>query len=345
METSGRTLVCSVLFLDIAGYSERPVSEQLALKEQLNHVLGAALEQVAPRDRVLVDTGDGAAVAFTGAPEEALFTAMAVRDAAQPISLRLGINLGPVRMMKDLNGKANIIGDGINAAQRVMSFATPGQLMVSRSFYEVVSCLSADYRKLFHYEGARTDKHVREHEVYSVVGEAVPVRHDAELTYRHLAHAASSGFSAAVRSIPRWVIALAATLVVAALLFVTARMQRSPEVERPAAAAPVELPQNKALASTPPPKTASPKPAAVPETASPKPAAPPKTARIEFAVAPWGEVWIDGKSRGASPPLRVVNVAPGRHTIEIRNTTFASRVDNVDLKPGESLVVRHKFSK
>jgi len=28
--------------------------------------------------------------------------------------------------------------------------------------------LSEDYAKLFHYEGAKTDKHVREHEVYAI---------------------------------------------------------------------------------------------------------------------------------------------------------------------------------
>jgi len=51
-----------------------------------------------------------------------------------------------------------------------MSFSRPGQLLVSRSFYEVVSCLSRDYKALFRHEGQRTDKHVREHEVYAVVG-------------------------------------------------------------------------------------------------------------------------------------------------------------------------------
>src|SRR6185295_3219368 len=85
------------------------------------------------------------------------------------VPMRLGVNLGPVRMVKDLNGQMNIIGDGINVAQRVMSFSRPGQLLVSRSFYEVVSCLSRDYARMFQHEGARTDKHVREHEVYSVV--------------------------------------------------------------------------------------------------------------------------------------------------------------------------------
>ena len=80
----------------------------------------------------------------------------------------MGINLGPVRLVKDINGQPNIIGDGINVAQRVMSFARPGQVLVSRSYYEVVSRLSDESSKLFSYEGSRTDKHIREHEVYAV---------------------------------------------------------------------------------------------------------------------------------------------------------------------------------
>jgi hypothetical protein len=78
------------------------------------------------------------------------------------------VNLGPVRLVKDINGQPNIIGDGINVAQRVMSFAEPGQILVSRSYYDVMARLSEDYAKLFHYEGAKTDKHVREHEVYAI---------------------------------------------------------------------------------------------------------------------------------------------------------------------------------
>ena len=43
-------------------------------------------------------------------------------------------------------------------------------------------------------------------------------------------------------------------------------------------------------------------------------------ARVELAVAPWGEVLVDGHSRGVSPPLRVLEVVPGAHTVEIRNS-------------------------
>jgi len=43
------------------------------------------------------------------------------------LQIRVGVNLGPVRLVKDINGQPNIIGDGINVAQRVMSFAEPGR--------------------------------------------------------------------------------------------------------------------------------------------------------------------------------------------------------------------------
>jgi hypothetical protein len=49
-----------------------------------------------------------------------------------------------------------------------MSFASQGQVLVSRSFFEVVSLLSKDYTELFRKEEARTDKHDRAHELYAV---------------------------------------------------------------------------------------------------------------------------------------------------------------------------------
>jgi outer membrane biosynthesis protein TonB len=172
---TNRTFICSVVFLDIVEYSKKPVAEQIQIKERLNGLLTEALANVAPNDRIILDTGDGAALSFLGDPEDALFVSLALRDGLgaphlqlPDMKMRVGINLGPVKLVKDINGQPNIIGDGINVAQRVMSFAEPGQILVSRSYYEVVSCLSEGYVQLFHYEGSRTDKHVREHEVYAV---------------------------------------------------------------------------------------------------------------------------------------------------------------------------------
>jgi len=247
-----------------------------------------------------------------------------VRNMASEVPVRLGVNLGPVRLVKDLNGQMNIIGDGINVAQRVMSFARPGQLLVSRSFYEVVSCLSRDYLNLFRHEGSRTDKHVREHEVYSVVGGTPTTRRLAHTESQMLARdggwLAGSGPLGFRRS----------ALVAAPLAFlllvgggVAARSMIDPQ---PAAGKP------KARIASVERKTP-----AAPAAAS--------AGRLELAVLPWGEVLIDGKSRGVSPPLRTLEIPPGSHTIELRNSTFPSHVEKIELKAGEAVRIRHRFGK
>ena len=173
-EPANRTLVCSVLFLDIVGYSMHGVDEQVRLKRRLNMVLNEALDQVPPDERIIIDTGDGAAISFLENPEAALFAALVVLDHAGEVPVRIGINLGPVTLMQDINGRDNMVGDGINAAERVMSFAKDGQLLVSRSFYDVVRHLSHEYADLFREQTPVSDKHGRYHEIYAV-SEAVRV--------------------------------------------------------------------------------------------------------------------------------------------------------------------------
>jgi class 3 adenylate cyclase len=169
-EPNRRTLLASVLFADIVGYSKTLVAQQIELKSRFNAMINRATEHVTKGDRMILDTGDGAALCFLGDPEDALIAATNLRAAAlgTDVSLRLGINLGPVKIVKDVNGRPNLLGDGINDAQRVMSFAAPSQILVSRTYYEVLSRLSQEYSRLFSYVGVHRDKHVREHEVYAV---------------------------------------------------------------------------------------------------------------------------------------------------------------------------------
>ena len=56
----------------------------------------------------MVDTGDGAAVTFLGDPERALYVGLEVFDNVGELPVRMGINLGPVSLMKDLNGLDNV---------------------------------------------------------------------------------------------------------------------------------------------------------------------------------------------------------------------------------------------
>jgi class 3 adenylate cyclase len=387
LDSAGRTLVCSVLFLDIADYSQKPVAEQLQLKQAFNQALSAALERVAARDRVILDTGDGAAVTFMGDPEDALFAAMAMRDLAATVPVRLGVNLGPVRLVKDLNDQMNIIGDGINVAQRVMSFARPGQLLVSRSFYEVVSCLSRDYANLFRHEGSRTDKHVRAHEVYAVVGATPgPRRLDEAEARGDTIPPGAAGWLAGGGPLGLRRTALLAAPVVFLLIVaggVGARAMmpaQQPGAAEAAAPAKTEAPKVEvAAAKTDPTKPAPAAGGAAPVEPVPapprkpraekkdkvektradkmterpvaeKPRSAPETVaaaqvpgRLELAVAPWGEVLIDGKSRGVSPPLRVLEIPPGAHVIEIRNSTFPAHISRIEVKAGEAVRIQHRF--
>jgi len=379
MQTAiNRTFICSVVFLDMVEYSKKPVAEQIFFKERLNTLLTEALANVAPNDRIILDTGDGAALSFLGDPEDALYVSLALREALegpQPpgpeLKMRLGINLGPVRLVKDINGQPNIIGDGINVAQRVMSFSSPGQLLVSRSFYEVVSCLSRDYASLFRHEGSRTDKHVRAHEVYAVVGATPAPRRvdEAEARTESLPPGAARWFSGT------GVLGLRRTALIAApLLFLVivaggvgarAMLPEPPPMAEPPRVAPRPVAKAPAAAA-PAPAAAAPAPApaagggaGVIEEAPKKKlivarvekklAEKPKIekagapGRLELAIAPWGEVLVDGKSRGISPPLRVLELPPGAHTVEIRNSTFPAHVARVEVKGGESVRVQHRF--
>jgi len=402
METSSRTLVCCVVFLDIVEYSKKPVSDQLQLKQAFNGILADAVAQVPARDRIILDTGDGAAITFLGDPEDALFTAMSIRDSIGSLPVRIGVNLGPVRLLKDLNGQMNIIGDGINVAQRVMGFAHPGQLLVSRSFYEVVSRLSRDYTKLFTHAGLRTDKHVREHEVYAVISGATASRRVEETITRVQRTHRSSGWFSLPGPLGFHRAALIATPM-AFLLFAGSGLALRTHLERNATQAAAEQPvaastgpasgtganaprepeppqasAAPATAQTPPPAAppepepkapvatapAAPATAAAAPVASPKPhkpavrkpqtraasgessapaAPPPPSGTIQLAISPWGEVLVDGTRRGVSPPLQELELPPGSHTIEIRNTTFPTKVAKITVRSGESVRLRHRF--
>jgi serine/threonine protein kinase len=168
-----RNLLCTIMFLDLVGYSVRSVDDQVALKKLFNELIAKALKGVPEDTRIAIDTGDGAAICFMGDPEEALHSAMLLRDLLSQrygslLSVRIGLHMGPVRVVSDINDRVNVVGDGINVAQRVMDFAQGNQVLVSRSYYDVISRITDDTHDMFQYLGQYEDKHGRLHEIYSV---------------------------------------------------------------------------------------------------------------------------------------------------------------------------------
>ena len=453
LDQGNRTFIGSVVFVDIVGYSKKSVSEQIIVKDRFTALLSESLIDIPVEQRLILDTGDGAALSFLGDPEDALFVGMNLRDmvdralaeanagmhaaaeradaaiddtapdllAQAALPLRIGINLGPVKLVRDINGHPNIVGDGINVAQRIMSFARPGQIVVSRSFFDVVSVISDEYAKLFKYEGSRTDKHVREHEIY-IVGDSAAAFKQAKAgtvdraaatnpTSRiqrqvgvgtgtfgttPLAEAESTPFLQDRRKLMMAGGVLAVIVLGLALMLalkkpadksvaelVAATKDATPALS-PAAPPPVKTdPVLETPVQAPPSATkpgdapnatgVTPAPAAstavsaattpvatgsgaqtspeaktvvakVPDTAKADAA---KLAlvegRINLSIQPWGDVFVNGKSIGVSPPLKQHKLPPGKYRIEVRNTSFTPFKQDVEVKPKDEINVKHKF--
>ncbi len=438
LDQGNRTFIGSVVFVDIVGYSKTSVSEQLVLKDRFTSLLADSLKDIALEQRIILDTGDGAAMSFLGDPEDALFVSMHMRDflqrtyadlglpenAAQEdidigpqgaLSVRIGINLGPVKLLRDINGHPNIVGDGINVAQRIMSFARPGQIVVSRSYFDVVSVISDEYAKLFKYEGSRTDKHVREHEIY-VVGESVAAFDQARAGMADRAASTNprapaqpqAGVSTGTHSrramgdetdgnvaVPflkdRGKLTIAGSVLGALVLaLIAAAMMKKPadppkieSANAPVSAQP--LPPVVATAattgaadpskpgdviSTPTSTTAaitSPAPSmpTVDATKTPSEASkiakavtpkdgvpdapkavafkPAELGTVSLRIDPWGEVFVNGRAIGVSPPLKQHKLAPGKYKIEVKNGTFTPYMTNIEVKAKDDVAVKYKF--
>lgn len=174
---AARSTIATVLFFDVVGYTKQSVNKQIKVKKRFNQLLSDCLTTQSDGDRIILDTGDGAAIGFLQHPEDALEVAMQFRKTVMAnehknfpdLKVRIGIHLGPVNIIQDVNGQNNMVGDGINDAQRVMSFAGTDQIYISRSYYDFVSRLSDEYADLFQYRGSQQDKHGREHPVYELV--------------------------------------------------------------------------------------------------------------------------------------------------------------------------------
>ncbi len=172
-----RTTTAAVVFFDIVGYTKQSDTRQIELKQQFNSLVTNSIGLLDATEHIILDTGDGAAIGFMQHPTDALEMAMHFRTSIMAhkhadfpeMKVRIGINLGPVSLVKDMNGQTNMLGDGINSAQRVMGFAGDDQIYVSRTYFDFVSSLSDEYEGLFRYHGSKLDKHGREHQVYELL--------------------------------------------------------------------------------------------------------------------------------------------------------------------------------
>ncbi len=168
----------TILFTDIVSFSNKPTAEQKRLVESLTseviHELGELFTP--PLDTpsiVALPTGDGLALGFLHRTNQHWNRTTILRvilkmhqwanNQSSPnnlVRLRVGVHVGAVELFTDINDNANICGDTINYAQRVMDAGSPRQTLFSEAAFReyfgtespicITSPFSKDLRAEFH---------------------------------------------------------------------------------------------------------------------------------------------------------------------------------------------------
>ena len=166
-ESDSFSPLASVVFLGVADFTRKSVSEQARLRAQLDAAVAAGIAMLNEQDRVVLDAPDGAAIVVLGNPPAALHAAQRVLAARSDIPLGVGINHGPVKLATGARNDSWLMGDGIDAAGIIAGFAPPNGVLVSRSYRDALSAYAPTLAEELHPAGVFTDSRIRAHELFS----------------------------------------------------------------------------------------------------------------------------------------------------------------------------------
>ncbi|MFB5617919.1 MAG: hypothetical protein ACE5Q4_04595 [Nitrosopumilus sp.] len=135
-----------------------------------------------PASTVILPTGDGMAIGFSDSPEYPLRLSIQLhkilseynkskRRKDDKVLLRIGIDIGPVYIIKDLNGQDNVWGPGIILTRRVMDLAGDQNIFCSSRYAEDVRVLSPEYKEIMHPIGDYSIKHGEQLNIFNIYGE------------------------------------------------------------------------------------------------------------------------------------------------------------------------------
>jgi hypothetical protein len=173
-------------FTDIVAGSNPtiPTKEQARKVVVLNELIARTetFQHRDPNSTVILPTGDGMAIGFSDSPEYPLRLSIQLhkilteynkskRRQKDKVLLRIGIDIGPVYIIKDLNGQDNVWGPGIILTRRVMDLAGDQNIFCSSRYAEDVRVLSPEYKEIIHPIGDYSIKHGEQLNIFNIYGE------------------------------------------------------------------------------------------------------------------------------------------------------------------------------
>ncbi|MGH9999536.1 MAG: hypothetical protein ACRD90_06720, partial [Nitrosopumilaceae archaeon] len=171
-------------FTDIvAGSNPKiPAKDQVRKIVVLNELISRTeiFRKKDPESTVILPTGDGMAIGFSDSAEKPIRLAIELhkflnrynelRSGVEKLLIRVGVDMGPVYVVKDLNGKDNVWGPGIILTRRVMDLAGDMNIFASARIAEDTRKLSAYYQEIIHPIGDYHIKHGEELQLYNIYG-------------------------------------------------------------------------------------------------------------------------------------------------------------------------------
>ena len=171
-------------FCDIVGASNPNIPTK-AQSRKINFLNSAIKKSETFRNRdphssMILPTGDGMAIGFSESPEQPLRLAIELHKEInkynktqrekEKIQLRIGIDSGPVFVLKDVEGNNAVWGPGIIMARRVMDLCGPNQIFASMRIGDDISNLSSEYKAIMHPIGNYEFKHGVTLLIYNIHG-------------------------------------------------------------------------------------------------------------------------------------------------------------------------------
>ena len=144
LRPESESLIVHVLFIDLVGYSKLSMEAQKkASCELADCVAATSFFRSCTENKIItcMDTGDGMAIAFEGDPTKPAYASVEIADCrghSPERPIRMGIHSGPVTRVRDINGKNNFKGVGMNVAQRVMDCAVPGEITMTEHYASIL---------------------------------------------------------------------------------------------------------------------------------------------------------------------------------------------------------------
>ena len=224
------SIACNISLGFVESSSENE-TKQVVLTKHIQHLFNLAVKHINKTNRIAIVAGNSAEISFTGPSEDAVLLATDIfnmvstsnKHCSTKLIPRIGIHLETISMVENVSEHPKTIRNGINVAKQLMNLAKPNEILVSHSFYEIISLANQSHITLYKEVVIKHDQHIadfRKHLAIPKLAKALEI----ELTHLNKQNSSTQNLEISYKSkllnsnLPKYV---TAGLIIAVLITTT----------------------------------------------------------------------------------------------------------------------------